>query len=361
VTKYPSARPFNVTVRDNPVTGSKQDLLLYEGTTLLYTFTFPVGSIAAIVDAINDDQNNRWITATKVADGTGMLKTVTGQPFMSGNNGTNTITNSDYLAAMEAFEARNFDIFTLDGATDSQLQASVRAWVARLRDEGHGVIAVLGGSATDDLDPAVRNARSQSFNHEGVINVITSARLGDIWYSSAQVAPYIAGLIAGQRLAESITYAPTVFTDVKPRLTDTQVREALESGSLVLVHDGEKVKVEQGINTLTSLRTGQNRQWKKIRAIRIMDAINSDLLRTASNSYIGKVINNEDGRLALINACKQYMEQLVLGGLIEADFTVQLDPEYHPDLAQPDEVYIRWDARLTDTMEYIYGTFNVRG
>jgi hypothetical protein len=185
--------------------------------------------------------------------------------------------------------------------------------------------------------------------------------LGDTWYSSAQVAPYIAGLIAGQRLAESITYAPTVFTDVKPRLTDTQVREALESGSLVLVHDGEKVKVEQGINTLTSLRTGQNRQWRKIRAIRIMDAINSDLLRTASDSYIGKVINNDDGKLALINACKQYMDQLVLGGLIGSDYNVQLDPAYHPDLAQPDEVYIRWDASLTDTMEFIYGTFNVRG
>ncbi|MBE3576879.1 MAG: phage tail sheath family protein [Limnochordales bacterium] len=360
-TKYETNRPFAVTVRDNPVDSTKQDIVLYEGTAQLRTFTFLKGTIDAAVTAVNGDAGNRWITATKIADGNGTLAAVNAQPFANGNNGATGVTNADYMGALAAFEARQFNLFSLDGATDASLQASVKAWVARLRDEGHGVIAVLGGSATDDEDPTKGNARSLSFNHEGIVNVITSAQLGDTWYSSAQIAPFIAGLIAGQRLAESITYAVCPFTDVKPRLTDSQIREALNSGSLVLVHDGEKVKVEQGINTLTSLREGQNRQWRKIRAIRVMDAINADLLKTASDNYIGKVVNNDDGKLALINACKQYMDQLVNGGLIEPDYTVQLDPAYHPALAAPDEVYIRWDARLTDTMEFIFGTFNVRG
>ncbi|NPV52217.1 MAG: phage tail sheath protein [Firmicutes bacterium] len=359
-TKYESNRAFNATVRDNPVDNTKQDIVLYEGTVILRTFTFAKGAVDNAVAAINGDSGNEWITATKIADGNNTLAAVSTQPFMGGNNGIAGITNTDYVDAMAAFEARQFNLFALDGVSDSALQVSVKSWIERLRNEGTGVIAVIGGSAADDLDITKGNSRSTLMNYEGIVNVVNSAKLAGTWYSSAQVAPFIAGLIAGQRLSESTTYAVCPFEDVKPRLTNSQVEAALQAGSLVLVHDGEKVKVEQGLNTLASLREGQNRQWRKIRAIRVMDAINADLLKTASDNYIGKVNNNDDGKIALINACKQYMETLVLGGLIERDYIVELDPAYHPALAAPDEVYIRWDARLTDAMEYIYGTFGIR-
>lgn len=361
-TKYETTRPFKVTARTNPVDNTKQDILLYDGTTLLRTFTFVkgAGGVDAAVAAINNDAGNLWVTATKVADGNGTLAVVSGSAFSGGNNGISGVANVDYTNAMTAFEAREFNIFTLDGATDSALQTSVKAWIERIRSEGKGVIGVMGGSSAADADPTQGNARSQSFNHESIVNVITSGILDGVTYISAQVAPYIAGLIAGQKLSESITYAVTPFDDVSPRLTHNQIVAALQAGSLVLVHDGEKVKVEQGINTLTSLRQDQNNQWKKIRAIRVMDAINADLLKAASDNYIGKVNNDEDGRIALINACKQYMETLLRGRLIERDYEVYLDPDYHPALAAPDEVYIKWEARITDTMEKVYGTFLVR-
>ncbi|MGE5552828.1 MAG: phage tail sheath family protein [Betaproteobacteria bacterium] len=361
-TKYESARDFRVTTRTNPVDSAKQDIVLYEGTTILRTFTFAseAGGVDNAVAAINGDAGNQWITATKLADGNGILALITSVPLSGGNNGTAAVTNTDYANAMAAFEARQFNIFTLDGMTDSALQTSVKAWVERLREEGKGIIAVMGGSAAADADPTQGNARSQTFNHEGVVNVITSAVMDGVTYSSAQVAPFIAGLIAGQALSESITYATCPFTDVSPRLTHSQVEAALLAGSLVLVHDGEKVKVEQGVNTLSSLRQGQNDQWKKIRAIRVMDSINADLLKAASDNYIGKVNNNDDGKVALINACKQYMERLFLGGLVEKDYLVYLDPAYHPALAAPDEVYIKWEARICDNMEKIFGTFVVR-
>ncbi|MDI6872279.1 MAG: phage tail sheath family protein [Bacillota bacterium] len=361
-TKYESARDFRVTTRTNPVDENKQDIVLYEGTTILRTFTFTKGAGGedAAVEAINNDTGNLWITATKLATGNGILAAVTSLAFSGGNNGTAAVANTDYTNAMAAFEARQFNLFTLDGMTDSSLQTSVKAWVERLREEGKGIIAVLGGSAASDADPTQGNTRSATFNYEGVVNVITSAVMDGVTYSSAQVAPFIAGLIGGQRLSESITYATCPFTDVSPRLTHNQIVAALQAGSLVLVHDGEKVKVEQGINTLSSLRQGQNDQWKKIRAIRVMDSINADLLKAASDNYIGKVNNNDDGKVALINACKQYMERLFLGGLVEKDYLVYLDPAYHPALAAPDEVYIKWEARICDNMEKIFGTFVVR-
>lgn len=363
-TKYETARPFKVTVRDNIIDDNRHDIVLYEDTTLLYVFTFDKG--ASVVDnavaAINNDPSNKWITATKVGDGSGSLALVSSQPFTGGNAGISGITVNDYLDVLDAFEGIVFSVLTLDGISDEALQASVKAWVERVREEGKKVLAVMGGSANDDKIPAVGNARSKGFNHEAVINVIVGGVFNGVSYSSAEIAPYVAGLIAGQRLNESITYHATPFEDVTRRLTNSEVIAALQAGSLVLINDGEKVIIEQGINTLSTLREGQNNQWKKIRAIRVMDAINEDLRRAARDGYIGKVTNNDDGKAALISACKQYMETLAADGVIMPDFIIKLDPQYHgnPPIAAPDEVYLYWEASITDSMEKIYSTFVVR-
>ena len=368
--KYPGSRgnAFRVTVQVNPVDGNKKDIKLYEGTMLLRTFTFADGSIDAAVDAINHDSGNRWIVATKLADGSGMLADVSGVTFTGGNSGIAGITNTDYVNALAAFETQEFNVLTLDGVTDPAMHASVVSWVSRVRDEGKGIIAVLGGSAADDTaTDAVSKAiaRSVVYNHEGVVNVGTGAKLSGVSYSSAQVAAYVAGLIAGQALSESTTYAPTPFEDVTRRWTRSEQEQAVRNGVLLLIHDGRIVKVLRGMNSLVTLRPGQSNAWKKIRTIRVMDAINADLQRTAEDAYIGKVNNTEEGRLALIGAAKQYMQTLAQSGVIEADgWDVFLDPDYYGSTAtktpEPDQVYLRWTARLTDVMEMIFGTFIVQ-
>ncbi len=359
-TKYPTERSFNVTVRDNLVDSNKKDIVLYEGTKKLYTFTFAKGAgiVDNAVDAINNNTDNKWLTATKVVSGNDTLADIANQDLTGGNAGAAAVANSEYIDAMATFEARKFNAFTLDGMTDSTLQTSVKSWVERLRNEGKGITAYLGGSETDDQDITTGNSRSTGFNFEGVINVGVSAVLDGVTYSSAMVACWAAGKASGQALKESLTYATTPFDDVKPRLTDSEIKSALQSGTLVLVHDGEKVVVEQGINTLTSLSADQNDAWKKIKSIRIMDAINSDMSDTAHDDYIGKIINNEDGQKAFLSAAKVYFETLS-PTLISDDFAVQTDPELQP-LAAGDEYYWRWDAKLIDSMEKIFGTGNVR-
>ncbi|AEE95784.1 phage tail sheath family protein [Mahella australiensis] len=363
-TKYETDRPFKVTVRENVVDANKYDIVLHEDTVLLYVFTFDKGASVAdnAVAAINNDAGNKWITAAKVAAGNGSLALVSSQPFAGGNSGISGITNTDYTNALTEFEGITFNVLTLDGISDSSLQASIKEWVDRVRNDGKKALAVVGGSADDDQDVAAGNARSAGFNHEAIVNVTVGGMLDGISYSSAEIAPYIAGLIAGQKLNESITYHVTPFEDVTKKLTNSEVIASLQAGSLVLVNDGEKVIIEQGINTLTSLSEDQNNQWKKIRAIRVMDAINDDLLKAARDSYIGKVTNNDDGKVALISACKQYMEKLAADDVIMPDFTVQIDPQYHgePPIAAPDEVYLYWEAAITDSMEKIYSTFIVR-
>jgi hypothetical protein len=362
---------FKITVRDNPVdAANKQDIQLFEGSVLLRTFTFGRG--AAVVDnavaAINNDASNKWVSAAKLAGGDGTIASAADQLLTGGNSGIASITSSDYTNALAAFETREFNLLALDGVYDPAIQTSVLSWVSRVREEGKGVIAVLGGQASDDTaSDAVAKAlaRSAGFNHEGVVNVGAGAVLDGAAYSSAELAAYVAGLIAGQKLSEATTYAATPFDDVTRRWTRSEMEQAVTGGVFLLFHDGLLVKALRGMNSLVTLRQGQNNSWKKIRTIRVMDAINADLLRAAVDNYIGKVNNTEEGRLALIGACKQYMQSLAQAGIIEnAGWDVYLDPDYYGNGAiitpEPDQIYLKWEAILTDVMEQIFGTFIVK-
>ncbi|MFS1513048.1 phage tail sheath family protein [Chengkuizengella sp. SCS-71B] len=356
-TKYETTRDFNVTVRDNLVDSNSKDIVLYEGNTQLYVFTVS-NTISAdeIVDFLNAEKENNWITAQKLADGTG-LQDVANISLANGDAGVSAITNADYITATSAFEANDFNEFTLDGAEDAALKTSVVAWINRLRTEGKMVQASLGGSLTEDTDINNANTRSALYNHEAIKNVGVSAKLDGKLYSSAKVACFIAGLNAGQSLRESLTYAVTPFEDVSPRLTHNQVVSALQAGTIVLVHDGEKVVIEQGINTLTSLNGEQNNSFKKCKAVRVMDAIKTDTSSYDQDNIVGKLANNEDGQAAFLSSRKQYFETLVQAGLIN-DFTVEVDQDKQTG-ANGDEFYWKWEATIVDMMEKIYGTGNV--
>lgn len=358
---------FSVIVQTNAVDSTKKDIKLLEGTAVLRTFTFAGSSIQAAADAVNQDSANVWIAATVLAPGSGTLAAIAGAPLTGGNSGISGIVAADYVKVLSALETQTFNVLALDGVYDTVIQASVAAWTSRVRGEGKGILTVLGGSAADDtaadaVSKAV--ARSASFNHEGIVNVGVGAVLGSVNYSSAQISAYVAGLIAGQQLSESTTYAAASFSDVTRRWTRSEQETAVKNGVFLLYHDGQKVKVLRGMNTLISLRQGQNASWKKVRTIRVMDTINSDLLLTAEDNYIGKVNNTEEGRLALIEASKQYMLTLSRAGVIEsATYDVYLDPVYYGTGAtltpEADQVYIKWEAQLTDVMEQIFGTFIV--
>ena len=366
--KYPGERGnnFNVTVQSNIVNPALKELKLYEGTKLLKVFAIDNGDIESVVQAINEDTGNKWVVATKIADGT--VADVSGETFTGGDSGVTDIANADYIAATTAFEGQEFHVLALDGVTDPALRSSVVAWVKRVRSEGKGIIATMGGSKADDTGvDAVSNAvnRSATFNFEGIVNVGSGGSMADKEYSSAQVAAWVAGLIAGQSLNQSTTYAESPFDDVTRRWTRSEQEKAVRGGVLLLIHDGRKVKVLRGMNSLVTLQLGQNSSWKKIRTIRVMDAINGDLQRTTDDVYIGKVNNAAEGRLALIGAGKEYMRTLAQSNVIEATgYDVILDPDYYGSAPaikpEPDQVFLGWNARLTDVMEQIFGTFYVQ-
>lgn len=356
---------FKLTIAPSLTDEDIFEMKLYEGTSLLYTYSFATWS--ELIDTVN--AANVYILASKAEGSPDIsgkdIKNITSEALTGGNSGISGITNTDYIKLLDVLETEEFNILALDGVTEEAIQTSIASWVIRMRTQGKKVTCVMGGSSEDDVaDDAVEKAikRSTGFNHEGVINIGTGVILDDVIYSSADLAPYVAGLIAGQNMTESTTYAATPFDDVTRRWTRTEQETAVTNGVFLFINDGRIVKVLQGINSLITLRQDQNNAFKKIRSIRTMDAIDTDLQQTAEDNYIGKINNTTEGQLALIGACSQYMEVCAQGGIIEqGTWTVELNPTYHGANAtikpEADQVFLRWSAHITDVMEKIFSDF----
>lgn len=246
----------------------------------------------------------------------------------------------DYVTMRNEFETRPFNVFVFDGESVDTEHTATAAWVASNREEGKHFFFVAGGDATDDLDPAVGNARTTGFSDDYVINLINGVVIDGEEYSSAEFAPYIAGLIASTPINKSITYTQVKVDDVTKRLRNSEIKTALQAGSLVLVHDGEKVKIEQGLTTNKT----------KIRTISARQAVSTDIPKTAADSYIGKLDNNAAGQTALILAIKAYLERLERNNVL-TDMTVELDPN---EASVGDTVYLLISYREIDSMERIF-------
>ncbi len=262
-------------------------------------------------------------------------------------DGTTVTEEAAYSEARENFEAYPFNVFVYDGEVSATQQTEAVTWLQSNLAERKLFMFVTGGSTADDSDPTVGNARSATLADDAVVNLIDGGSVGGVDYSSGEYAAYIAGLIAGTPINQSITYTIVPLDDVNKRLRNSEIVTSLQAGSLVLVNDGENVKVEQGITT----------NKKKIRSIRARQAIASDIEKTARDNYIGKLNNNADGQAALISAIKAYLETLENENVLVLDEnSVVLDPQYD---SSGDTVFLSISYTEVDSMEKIFISINV--
>ncbi|MEC0370048.1 phage tail sheath subtilisin-like domain-containing protein [Paenibacillus chibensis] len=251
----------------------------------------------------------------------------------------------DYADMRAAFDARPFNVFVFDSEYNVEQQAATKTWVTKNREEGKHFIAVIGGDATTDVDPVAGNARTTLNSDDYIVNVVEGGVIAGVNYTSSEYAAWVAGKIAGTPINRSITYAVLPLEDVTKRMTNSEIVAALNAGSLVFTHDGEKVKIEQGLVT----------SGKKIRSIRARQAIATDIARTAADNYIGKLDNNADGQTTLMVAIKAYLETLEASGVLTSPF-VGLDPQ-RPSVG--DSVFLVISYTEVDSMERIFLTVNI--
>lgn len=177
-------------------------------------------------------------------------------------------------------------------------------------------------------------------DHEGIINFTTEGiKVGSNTYSASEYTARIAGILAGLPLTRSSTYY--VLPEVEAIEESSDPDADIDAGKLILINDGENIKIARGVNSLTTTTTDKGVDWKKIKIIEGHDLWMDDVRRTFEKHYVGKVNNSYDNQVLFITAVNAYSRSLE-GDVLDpaAENTVGVDVE-----AQR----LAWEGIGTDT------------
>lgn len=357
IAKYKGARGnhFRVAIEANIQGEDLVNVCIYEDSSIIKKYTVVANDIDGIVETINKDKDS-LVVAVKTGDTE--LSTTASIVFSGGISG-NDVKVEDYIRALSAFESAYMNTIVLDGVCEESLLTMVKNWHTRVWDAGNMLQLVIGGTHEDDKDSMIGNTRSKWCNHYGIINVIVGGidSNGNM-YSSAEMAPQIAGAIAALPLNKAITYKELEdIEDVTVILSDTEIQEATRSGSFVLIRDINPetfevtVKVERGINTFTNFSEEAGNKLRKIKAISTMAAIDYDIGRYAINHVLGELDNNDDGRATLISGISLYLETLINQNVISPEILVSLSESL---VSKDDIVYMETQAFPIEKIEQVF-------
>ncbi len=150
-------------------------------------------------------------------------------------------------------------------------------------------------------------------NHEGIIRLETKAEEGD-----AALVPWVVGASAGCEINKSNTnmiydgsYTPVCD------LTQKELEDTVKDGGFVLHRVGEEIRVLEDINSFTEFSQDKGEDFSSNQVVRVLDQIGNDIAVLFNTGYLGKVQNNNSGRIAFWNDIITYDRQLAALGAIE--------------------------------------------
>ena len=202
------------------------------------------------------------------------LEVTAGTALSGGTNGTSDATaHQTFLNKVESYPDVNaIGYFGTEEAT----KALYVAFAKRMRDEvGIKLQAVVFNHAGDSIS---------------CINV----------KNQVELVPWVTGVIAGTAVNKSAT---NMLYDgelvVKTDYTQKELESAIKSGEFVLHQIGSEVHVLEDINSMITTSAEQGDVFKDNQTVRVIDSIATSIATVFASKYIGKVPNNESGRISL--------------------------------------------------------------
>ena len=212
-------------------------------------------------------------------------------PLSGGENGS--VEDGAYQIYLDQAEAYNFNAMGCP-STDQVIKGLFSAFCERMRDSvGKKFQAVVWNHLAD---------------YEGVVSVKNG--LADNKESAALI-PWVTGVIAGtavNKSATNMTYDGEYEIDTE--YTQTQLENGIKEGSFMFHVVDEKVNVLEDIDTFISITDEKSPDFSSNQTIRVLDQIANDIAVLFGKKYIGKVPNDESGRLSLQNDIVKHHQQL---------------------------------------------------
>lgn len=212
-------------------------------------------------------------------------------------------TETTLKTALDYFETEKFDYLAVPEVS-TEMSAEIVSWIKDMRESKKiKVKAVLPESASD---------------YEGIINFVTNGiKTKEKTFSAKDYCARIAGVLASMPLTISSTYQVLEeLIDIEHKTSD-EIASDIDAGKLVLMNDGEKIKIARGVTSKTTVTSGHGEELRKISLLDKLDMIHSDIKRTIEDNYIGKVSNKYEHKVVLIAAIRGYLTQLESGGILD--------------------------------------------
>lgn len=228
-----------------------------------------------------------------VFDKAATLTATAGTPLTGGTN--STADGTTYTSALAALESYAFD--TLACLSDEEaIKLVVAAYVKRMRDEvGSKFQAVVHDLAAD---------------YEGIISV-----------DDVNAIPWVAGAVGACAINKSCTNMKyNGELAIKANYTQAELEKAIKAGKFVFTTVGNEVHVLRDINTLTTFTSEKGRDFSNNQVIRVLDEDARTTAEIFNRTFLGKVNNNEDGRIAFKSALVSAAQEMQNIGAIN-DFS----------------------------------------
>jgi len=357
---------ISVEVADDPVDATKTRIRIFVEDALVHAVTSTVNTGAAgftdNIVALFTALDSPWIDVVKLADGDNDLDPVAETNLASGANG-DAVTATQFNTVLDLFAANRVNILTTDSAVGA-IQTAIAEWIADQRAANYYVIGVLGADLADSV--VTMNGDANAFNTAGIVYVGPGVVMPNVagtsaTYSGASVASVVAGLIAGVPSGRAITFMGIPgSTNVEQLFTNAEIKSLLANGvcAIAVSPPGSvpTARVERGITTLYNPGVDDISSYKKIRTIRIADAIAEGLSDAANSNFIGRQLDNDAGRAAIIGAVRDFLRTQADAQLIEDDYTVELDEE---ESTGDGNLFLNIAIKPIDAVEFIWSTISL--
>lgn len=313
---------LNYTVAVNVDDSSMFDVALYIDSTCVDSQT--VASAADLAD-------NDYVVWTDTAT----LEAIASVKLSGGTNAD--VTGESYKKYLDAIESYTYNVMGI-ATTDDTVKKTAVSFVKRMRtDCGVKFQLVLFQYAAD---------------HEGVISVENTTSEGD-----ANLVYWVTGAEAGCAVESSLMnteYSGEYTVDAS--YTQNALEKALKAGKFIMHRVNGAIKVLRDINTLVTYTESKGEVFADNKTVHVCDQIGNDIASLFATKYIGKIPNDNAGRISLWNDVVDMHNTLATLRAIENfdsdDITIEQGNS-------KDSVVITDSITVTGTMEQLYMTVKV--
>lgn len=236
----------------------------------------------------------------------------------------------EYTEALTRLNNKRFNYLAVPGIEALKV-TDIVTWIKSKRDNDKKTFkAVLPNATTAD--------------HEGVINFTTDGIVvAGAPYTTSEYTARVAGALAGLPFTRSATYLE--FPEVDSITEIEEPDTAVDNGELILINDGENIKIGRGVNSLKTTTGSKTEDFKSIRIVEVMDMISDDIRTTFDKFYVGKLNNIYDNQVLFFTSVNAYFDGLSDNEILDPSFENRSSVDVRAQR-------LAWEGIGTDTSEW---------